>query len=47
MYRPGDTVHFKSIVRAQTMSGYVIPQDRELSLEMRDPQTYEAIWRRR
>ncbi len=45
VYRPGDTVHFKSIIRAQTPSGYVIPQNRELSLEMRDPRDYKTIWR--
>ena len=44
VYRPGDTVHFKTIVRAQTASGYNIPQGQELSLQMRDPQTYETIW---
>jgi uncharacterized protein YfaS (alpha-2-macroglobulin family) len=44
VYRPGDTVHFKSIVRAQTVSGYIIPQDRELRLEMRDPRDYKTIW---
>ena len=31
VYRPGDTVHFKTIVRSQTPNGYVIPQDRELT----------------
>jgi uncharacterized protein YfaS (alpha-2-macroglobulin family) len=40
VYRPGDTVHFKSIIRAQTMNGYVIPQSRDLRLEMRDPRDY-------
>ena len=44
VYRPGDTVHFKTIVRNQTPTGYVIPQDRELTLELRDPRTYEPIW---
>ncbi|MGC2112303.1 MAG: MG2 domain-containing protein, partial [Candidatus Korobacteraceae bacterium] len=44
VYRPGDTVHFKTIVRAQAISGYVIPQDRDLQLQMRDPQTYEVMW---
>ena len=44
VYRPGDTVHFKTIVRAQTASGYTIPQGQELSLQMRDPQTYEVMW---
>ncbi len=44
VYRPGDIVHFKTIVRAQTTSGYVIPQDRELRLELRDPQSYQTIW---
>jgi uncharacterized protein YfaS (alpha-2-macroglobulin family) len=43
-YRPGDTVHFKSIVRAQTMSGYVVPQSRDLRLEMRDPRDYRTVW---
>ena len=44
VYRPGDTVHFKTIVRNETPSGYVIPQERELSLELRDPRTYQPIW---
>ncbi len=44
VYRPGDTVHFKSIIRAQTPSGYIIPQDRDLRLEMRDPRDYKTIW---
>jgi uncharacterized protein YfaS (alpha-2-macroglobulin family) len=44
VYRPGDTVHFKTIVRAEMPSGYVIPQERELSLELRDPQTYQPVW---
>ena len=44
VYRPGDTVHFKSIVRAQTVSGYIIPQNRELQLELRDPRDYKTIW---
>ncbi|MGB7556075.1 MAG: MG2 domain-containing protein [Candidatus Korobacteraceae bacterium] len=44
VYRPGDTVHFKSIIRAQTPSGYIVPQDRELRLEMRDPRDYRTIW---
>jgi hypothetical protein len=44
VYRPGDTVHFKSILRAQTVSGYIIPQNRELQLEMRDPRDYKTIW---
>ncbi|HVP55764.1 MAG TPA: alpha-2-macroglobulin family protein [Candidatus Eisenbacteria bacterium] len=44
VYRPGDTVHFKTIVRTETPSGYVIPKDRELRLELRDPRTYQPIW---
>jgi alpha-2-macroglobulin len=44
VYRPGDTVHFKTIIRAQTPSGYVIPRGEDLRLEMRDPQTYDVIW---
>ncbi len=30
VYRPGDTVHFKTIVRAQTAGGYSVPQGQEL-----------------
>jgi alpha-2-macroglobulin len=44
VYRPGDTVHFKTIVRTETPGGYVMPQERELSLELRDPRTYEPVW---
>jgi alpha-2-macroglobulin len=44
VYRPGDTVHFKSIIRAQTARGYILPQMRELSLELRDPRDYKTIW---
>jgi len=44
VYRPGDTVHFKTIVRAQAPSGYIIPHGSDLRLELRDPQTYDVIW---
>ncbi len=44
VYRPGDVVHFKSVVRAESMSGYEIPKERELRLELRDPQSYQTIW---
>ena len=44
VYRPGDTVHFKTIVRSQTASGYACPKGQELRLELRDPQTYDVIW---
>ena len=44
IYRPGDTVHFKTIVRAENLNGYTLPQDREISLELRDPQTFQPIW---
>ena len=44
VYRPGDTVHFKTIVRAKNISGYTVPKGQELRLEMRDPQTYDTIW---
>jgi len=37
VHRPFDIVHFKSIVRSESMSGYEIPQDLELKLELRDP----------
>lgn len=44
VYRPGDTVHFKTIVRSQTAGGYMVPQGQEVRLELRDPQTYDVIW---
>lgn len=44
VYRPGDTVHFKTIVRAQATSGYQLPSNRDLRMEMRDPQTYQPMW---
>jgi uncharacterized protein YfaS (alpha-2-macroglobulin family) len=44
VYRPGDTVHFKTIIRSENPSGYTLAQDREVSLELRDPQTFEPIW---
>src|SRR5271166_2819922 len=44
VYRPGDTVHFKTIVRSENPSGYTIPQQRDLRLELRDPRTYQPIW---
>ena len=44
VYRPGDTVHFKTIIRAENPGGYTLPQDRQVSLELRDPQTYQPIW---
>ena len=44
VYRPGDTAHFKTIIRAENPSGYTLPQDRQVSLELRDPQTYQPIW---
>ena len=44
VYRPGDTAHFKTIIRAENPGGYTLPQDREVSLELRDPQTYQPIW---
>jgi uncharacterized protein YfaS (alpha-2-macroglobulin family) len=44
VYRPGDTVHFKTIIRAQAPSGYVVPHGEQVQLELRDPQTYNVIW---
>jgi uncharacterized protein YfaS (alpha-2-macroglobulin family) len=44
VYRPGDTVHFKTVIRAENPSGYTLPEDRQVSLELRDPQTYQPIW---
>ncbi len=47
VYRPGDTVHFKTIVRAQNTAATPCRRNRELRLEMRDPQTYSRSGRRR
>ena len=44
VYRPGDTVHFRTIVRSENPGGYSIPQPRDLRLELRDPRTYQPIW---
>jgi|HubBroStandDraft_6_1064221.scaffolds.fasta_scaffold00933_13 uncharacterized protein YfaS (alpha-2-macroglobulin family) len=44
VYRPGDTVHFKSIVRSENPSGYTVPQQRDIRIELRDPRTYQPIW---
>jgi len=44
VYRPGDIVHFKTIVRSESTTGYEIPKQRELRLELRDPQSYQTIW---
>ncbi len=44
VYRPGDTVHFKTIIRAENPGGFTLPQDRAVQLELRDPQTYQPIW---
>jgi len=44
VYRPGDTVHFKTIVRSENPSGYTLPQEGDLRLELRDPRTYQPIW---
>src|SRR5664279_1439400 len=43
VYRPGDTVHFKTIVRSENPSGYAVPQQRDLRVELRDPRTYQPI----
>ena len=40
VYRPGDTVHFKTIIRAENPAGYTLPQDRQrraLSCAIRIP----------
>jgi uncharacterized protein YfaS (alpha-2-macroglobulin family) len=44
VYRPGDIVHFRTIVRAESTTGYEIPKQRDLRLELRDPQNYQTIW---
>ena len=38
IYRPGDTVHFKGIIRTQQPLGYSIPTIREVKIEIRDPE---------
>ncbi|HTP87445.1 MAG TPA: MG2 domain-containing protein, partial [Bryobacteraceae bacterium] len=37
VYRPGHTVDFKAIVRAQAPTGYMIPKVRELDVSIEDP----------
>jgi hypothetical protein len=37
VYRPGHSVHFKSILRVSAAQGYETPKDREVSVEIRDP----------
>ena len=37
VYRPGQTVHFKGIVRAPTQSGYTVPASKPVTVEVRDP----------
>ncbi|MCX7777287.1 MAG: MG2 domain-containing protein [Armatimonadetes bacterium] len=36
VYRPGDTVHFKGIVRLQGDKGYVVPDETNVEFELRD-----------
>ncbi len=33
-------------MRTESPTGYHIPQNRELRLEMRDPQSYDVIWQK-
>lgn len=37
VYRPGNTVHFKGIVRERTQKGYVTPKPTPLTVLIRDP----------
>ncbi len=37
VYRPGNLVHFKGIVRKQTAKGYQIPEPKSFTLLVRDP----------
>lgn len=37
VYRPGNTVHFKGIIREQTQKGYVTPKPTPLTVLIRDP----------
>jgi hypothetical protein len=36
VYRPGDSVHFKFMLRVRTRAGYEIPKGREVHLELHD-----------
>lgn len=36
VYRPGDIVHFKFIVRSRTRTGYEVPKPREVRIELHD-----------
>ncbi|MGQ9519276.1 MAG: MG2 domain-containing protein [Candidatus Fervidibacter sp.] len=37
VYRPGNTVHFKGIVREQTQKGYITPKPTPLTVLIKDP----------
>jgi alpha-2-macroglobulin len=41
IYRPGDTVHFRGIVRDTNYGRYPLPTDQEISLGLRSLNTYE------
>jgi uncharacterized protein YfaS (alpha-2-macroglobulin family) len=42
VYRPGDTVHYKIVARTRSETGYRIPSDRTLHIELRGPE-YKTI----
>jgi len=43
VYRPGDVVYFKGIVRLQSANGYIVPKATNVELEFRDPRGHR-IW---
>lgn len=42
VYRPGDVIHFKGIVRIQNNLGYAVPKETAIELELRDPRGRRA-----
>lgn len=36
VYRPGHTVHFKALLRERTPDGYVVPEGKQVSVEIQD-----------
>jgi hypothetical protein len=38
VYRPGHTVHFKALLRQRTADGYQVPEGKQVSVEIQDPE---------
>jgi uncharacterized protein YfaS (alpha-2-macroglobulin family) len=45
VYRPGHEVHFKAIVRAAGASGYSLPSDADMQLQIEDPEGKSVLRR--